>query len=122
MADNSQDPKAYARKTDAKKRLQITKKLVITTLMSSAEGRRYIWSQLEDCHIFGQTFVASAGSAALTAFNEGRRSVGLALLADIHRWAAIEYSTMVAEAAGLNEEPEDGGRHAEPDPDASSDG
>lgn len=55
--------------------------LVITDIMSTKSGRAYIWEKLETCHCFHQSFIP--GQADSTAFNEGARSVGLAILADI---------------------------------------
>jgi hypothetical protein len=54
---------------------------VTTNIMSTAAGRRWIWDRLAACGIFTTTFVASAPD--VSAFNEGQRSMGLALLADI---------------------------------------
>lgn len=54
--------------------------LVITDIMSTPSGRAYIWDLLAQCRIFHQTFTPNP---LVTAFNEGARSVGLAILGDI---------------------------------------
>jgi hypothetical protein len=42
------------------------------------QGRRLIWELLDFCGVYGMSFVA--GNGDVTAFNEGRRAVGLKLL------------------------------------------
>lgn len=51
--------------------------LIVTALMSSMQGRRFLWSHLSSCHIFTQSMT---DSDRWTAFNEGRRSAGSELL------------------------------------------
>lgn len=54
---------------------------VVTSIMSTRAGRSWLWDRLSETSIFSTTHVAAdpLGSA----FQEGRRSVGLSLLADI---------------------------------------
>jgi hypothetical protein len=54
---------------------------VITSLMSTRPGRSWLWDTLSSCSIFSTTHVPS--DALGSAFQEGRRSMGLALLSDI---------------------------------------
>lgn len=53
---------------------------VIGQIMSTAPGRAWLWDTLSTCSIFVTTHNPDPYIAS---FNEGRRSVGLALLADI---------------------------------------
>lgn len=53
---------------------------VIGQIMSTAPGRAWLWDTLSTCSIFITTHNPDPYIAS---FNEGRRSVGLALLADI---------------------------------------
>ena len=48
-------------------------------LMGDARGRRFVWGLLGNAGLFRSSM---APSAELTAFNEGRRDLGLALLAE----------------------------------------
>lgn len=49
-------------------------------LMSAKQGRRFVWRQLAEAGVYQVTFT---GDALTSAFNEGRRSRGLALLASV---------------------------------------
>ena len=79
-------------------------------LMGDARGRRFFWDLLAKAGLFRSSL---AGTAELTAFNEGRRDLGLALLADLMRLCPEEYGRMQAEA--ISKQPvsngdNDGGR------------
>lgn len=49
-------------------------------LMAAVEGRRFIWSHLARCGVFCTSYTGDTR----TYFNEGRRDVGLELLASLH--------------------------------------
>lgn len=68
----------------------------LRAVMKTAEGRRFIWKMLGDAGVFRSSFVA--GSSDATAFNEGARNYGLALLGDIMNDAPEKYLTMQKEA------------------------
>lgn len=67
-------------------------------LMDSAQGRRIVWAKLERCGVF-QTSFTSNGSMVM--FREGRRDVGLQLLADIQAVAPEAFLTMWRENANI---------------------
>lgn len=48
-------------------------------ILDSEQGRRFIWRQLSECGVFKSSFVTSSEIY----FLEGRRSIGLKLLAEI---------------------------------------
>ena len=52
----------------------------LRSILATEHGRRFIWRYLEVCHVFGSVF---NNSGSVTYFNEGRRDIGLKLLADI---------------------------------------
>lgn len=65
-----------------------------TWLMSDARGRRIVWAQLAAAGIYNTSF----DPAAMTmAFNEGRRSEGLRLLARVTSLCPKQYLTMMKE-------------------------
>lgn len=68
---------------------------VLTQLMKSTAGRAYIWDLLTQCQCFATTFTPEP---AVSAFNEGRRSVGLAILSDIMSACPDSYITAAREA------------------------
>ena len=63
---------------------------------STRQGRRFVWKQLVQAGCFHQSFVP--GQSDSTAFNEGRRSLGLALMAEVHELDAALYIKMANEA------------------------
>ena len=53
----------------------------LRSILKEKWGCGFIWRLLEKCNVFSQSFVP--GSSDLTAFNEGRRSIGNALLIQV---------------------------------------
>ncbi len=83
----------------ARKQAEFDKALeldVIKNVMASAPGRRWIYSWLERCHIYGNTFILGAPDG--TAFNCGEENIGKQLLADVQTAAPDLYLTMIQEA------------------------
>ena len=78
-------------------------------VLSTRQGRRFVWKLLGMAGCFRLSFVY--GEAETTAFNEGRRSLGLALMADVHEADAEKYVQMANEANGEARTKED-----EPEP------
>ena len=68
----------------------------LRAVMSTAEGRRFVWKMLGDAGVFRSSFVA--GSPEATFFNEGARNFGLVLLGDVMTDASAQYLTMQKEA------------------------
>jgi len=64
-------------------------------LMTERRGRRVVWRLLGEAGVFRASMAATS---ELTAFNEGRRSTGLALLADISRLCPERFAEMQQEA------------------------
>lgn len=69
---------------------------VVRNIMKKPAGRRWVYSILERCHIYGNPFVP--GQADSTAFNLGEANIGRALLADVQEAASELYLTMLKEA------------------------
>lgn len=66
----------------------------IAWVLSTPQGRRFLWRYLETCHIFSTSFTGSSE----TFFKEGERNIGLKLLADITECNAESYLLMMKEA------------------------
>ena len=64
-------------------------------LMGQQRGRRFVWELLAKAGLFRSSL---GTSPELTAFNEGRRDLGLAVLADLMRLCPEQYARMQAEA------------------------
>jgi hypothetical protein len=66
-------------------------------LMSGKRGRRFMWRLLGDARLYQQSF---DGNANWSIFNEGKRSIALKLMAQIHSidGGAELYAQMATEA------------------------
>ena len=62
----------------------------LKSILSTKEGQTVIWKLLGDCRIFQSSFTGTSE----TYFLEGKRSVGLSLLADIMRVEPDSFITM----------------------------
>lgn len=65
-------------------------------ILSSQEGRRFLWRYLEKCKVFETSFTGNS----TTFFNEGMRNVGLMLIADINEAEPEAYLKMMNESKG----------------------
>lgn len=63
-------------------------------LLSSKQGRRFLWKQLEFCRVFSTSFTGNSQ----TFFNEGMRNVGLKLFNDILKAEPESFAVMQREA------------------------
>lgn len=66
----------------------------IRLVMSSVEGRRFVWRLLEKAGVFRTSFTGNS----TTFFNEGMRNMGLMVLGDVHEACASEYIVMMNES------------------------
>ena len=64
-------------------------------VLTHRQGRRVIWRQLTEAGVFKSSFHTSA---SVVYFNEGRRDLGLRLLADVMETDATAYHLMASEA------------------------
>ncbi len=79
--DSAIDRKSIRRRQKAAALADLNRREVVTSLMSTTSGREWVWNILASCHIFHTTF--APGQPDIVSFNEGQRSIGLALLDDI---------------------------------------
>lgn len=68
---------------------------VLTGVMSTTQGREWLWSRLESTHIFASTY---NDSPTRMAYLEGQRTAGLDLLADIMHWCPDLFIQAMREA------------------------
>jgi hypothetical protein len=68
----------------------------LKTVLATRGGRRFIWRQLSQAGVFRASFVA--GASDITAYNEGARNCGLALLGDIMSEVPGKFLIMQKEA------------------------
>jgi hypothetical protein len=66
----------------------------LRTVMGTEQGRRFIWDLLGDAGVYRTSFTGNSE----TFFNEGKRQIGLAILARITETCPGEYLKMQQEA------------------------
>jgi len=64
-------------------------------VMSDARGRRFVWRLMRDAGVFRSTF--APGDALTSAFNEGNRQNGLALMNEVLAVCPEHWLNMVKE-------------------------
>lgn len=91
------DPrKRQATPEEAKKQIHIRNLELedLRAVMSSVEGRRFIWRFLSSTNLFQQSFTGNSE----TYFREGKRAIGLMLFRDLHESCHSLYLKMESEA------------------------
>ncbi|MEK9753373.1 MAG: hypothetical protein VW338_09200 [Rhodospirillaceae bacterium] len=68
----------------------------LASILSTKGGRRFVWRLLEEAKIHSTSF---AVEATITAFNEGKRHVGLWALAEVFEADPSAYTRMRQEAS-----------------------
>lgn len=69
--------------------------VAFTALLRSKETRRFLWRMLSHCGVFHLSY--RPGDPHGTEFREGRRSIGLELIAQMVECDAEAYQQMIAE-------------------------
>lgn len=118
--DSAIDQATIDRKRNRAQEVDTARQQIIRGMMSQRLGRLYLWDELSRMNVFQQTLQFGRDGYASTAFAEGRRSIGLRLLADITRWCPDEYLLMTRENTAMENH---NVRSPEPDhsdPDAGS--
>lgn len=66
----------------------------LRAVMSTPQGRRFVWRLLEHAGLFGPSYASDHGA---TAYNEGRRSIAIGLLTRVQTEATDLYVTALTE-------------------------
>jgi hypothetical protein len=123
--DNAASRKEIRRKEKDARLAEKTRGGVTIDLMSTKNGRGYVWDQLAAAHVFSTSY---SPDALQMAFAEGERNSGLRLLNDIIEWCPEQFIQMMREQ---NERStidhrdagnDDGGPESFPDDDTADDG
>ena len=92
--DNAASRKEIRRKEKDARLAEKTRGGVTIDLMSTKNGRGYVWDQLTAAHVFSTSY---APDALQMAFAEGERNSGLRLLNDIIEWCPEQFIQMMRE-------------------------
>jgi len=99
---NSGDEKQIQEGRKNEKKLLASEKENIRSVLATREGRRFVWHVLgRICRIHTQSYVADSDR---TAFNDGRRSVGLELIRQVNEADKNAYWKMAQESTEQNDE------------------
>lgn len=66
-------------------------------VMNTPGGRRVMWALISRCGVFHSSFAKAKGDAAMTAFFEGERNVGIELITRATTETPASYALMVKE-------------------------
>jgi hypothetical protein len=84
MKDDPTDIRGLQRRDresdEERRRKRLLELADLQAVLQTAAGRRFVWAQMERAGVFRTSF---DNSGSVTAFNEGRRTIGLMLLADL---------------------------------------
>lgn len=97
MTSSTNERQVKARQAQAA-RDRITDELVTKNLMSSYDGRRWVWLRLEEAAMFHEDLNFEVGYMA---FAKGKRVGAQRLLADVQKFSPTEYISMVNEAQAI---------------------
>lgn len=92
---NAGDRKDVRKAEKAARLSAVQRQSAVSGIMSVTGGRHWMHDVLVSCHCFATTFAIDPHASA---FNEGQRSIGLLLLADIMSASADNYVLMMREA------------------------
>lgn len=94
LVQNASDPQQVKNAGRDEKELKRRERNDIEFLLSSPQGRRFLWKLLCECGIYELSYVQDSD---MTAFNEGRRTVGNNILSDILDVDPDGYSMLIKE-------------------------
>lgn len=102
--EHEQDPDEtpeQAKRRQQQEDAQLQDDTDLRALMAGAQGRRFVWRIIS--RAAGTFDTSFAGEAhASSAFNEGRRSIGIALMRETQKLAPMSYVEMLSEALSSN--------------------
>lgn len=91
---DANDPEAVKRKEIEALRREKESREVLLTLLQTRPGRSWMFSLLQDCHVYQTSFSAEPMTMA---FREGERNVGLRLISMIHSVSPEALTMMMSE-------------------------
>lgn len=95
--DNFYDTEIEARNKESKEQYSRRKNRELDdlkTVLKKPEGRRFVYKILSECGVFKASFALNSMQSA---FNEGRRDIGIALLKMLDEAEPQAYSQMLTE-------------------------
>lgn len=95
MAQSATNERGIKRRAQQQRRDRLTDEIITKQLMSTPEGRRWVWLRLSE----GQIFVGNENlDPQYMAWEKGNRNSALRLLADVTTFTPHDYIVMTEEA------------------------
>lgn len=106
MTSSATNERQIKQRDAQRKRDRLTDEIITKQLMSTSDGRRWIWMRLGEAALFIENEDLDPYKMA---YAKGVRNTGLRLLNDVTRFTPGEYITMTQEATSVKllEEPEE---------------
>jgi hypothetical protein len=90
---NAADPKEVKKQKKKDHLDQLQFEAACAYVMQNPKGRHFVWSLLERCGLYQMSFTGNSE----TFFREGRRSIGLEMIADLEEVTPLEFLDMWSE-------------------------
>jgi hypothetical protein len=121
MADSATNERQIKKRRAQQKRDRLTDEIITKQLMSTVDGRRWVWMRLSEGNVFQGT---DNLDPYYMAWEKGSRNSALRLLRDVSSFTPQEYITMTEEARSikLKEDEDVGSQHLDDDHDDASSG
>ncbi|TDY26295.1 hypothetical protein B0G81_6805 [Paraburkholderia sp. BL6665CI2N2] len=91
---NAGDANKVGERRSKAKQLDDRRRNGLRQIMATPDGRAWMWALLGDCGIFRSCFTGNS----TTFFNEGKREIGLPIMADLTEHFTEQYLLMAKEA------------------------
>ena len=95
-AFDAADPEQVAAREAAVKLREEQRRAVESALMSTTQGREWVWQVLSDCHAWDERIAVTA-NAYEQGFWSGQREIGLQLMRRVARSSPDNFSRMLTE-------------------------
>lgn len=92
---SSTNERTISRRNEQASRDRLTDEIITKALMSTEDGRRWVWLRLSEGRLWDEDENFDPGSMA---FAKGRRNAALRLLKDVQAFTPSEYVVMANEA------------------------
>ena|SRR5690348_16905418 len=93
---DANDPEQVRKRQSKANRREKANRDVLANLLSTPDGRAWVWGWLESTHVFAVSFDPDP---YVSAFREGERNVGLRLISQVTTVAPEAYIQMMRERA-----------------------
>lgn len=99
---DASDPSKVAERKSKAKRLEASRLNGLRQVLGNADSRHWLWDLLEEAGVFHTSMQSLDDTAMVLAFREGKRTIGLKVIAEVVKMDGTAYLTMVKENEARN--------------------